>query len=37
LRRLSVSPMMTTYDTLEGQGMPLRKRSPKRGCLVDRV
>jgi hypothetical protein len=21
---------MTTYDTLEGQGMPLRKRSPKR-------
>jgi hypothetical protein len=25
-----------TYGTLEGQDMPLRKRSPKRGRLVDR-
>jgi hypothetical protein len=36
LRRLSVGPKMTTYDNLEGQGMPWRKRSPKRGRLVDR-
>jgi hypothetical protein len=35
LRRSLVGPKMTTYDTLEGQGMPLRKRSPKRGRLVD--
>jgi hypothetical protein len=36
LRRPLVGPKMTTYDTLEGQGMPLQKRSPKRGRLVDR-
>jgi hypothetical protein len=36
LRRPSVGPKMATYDTLEGQGMPLRKLSPKRGHLVDR-
>jgi hypothetical protein len=27
---------LTTYGTLEGQDMPLRKRSPKWGRLVDR-
>jgi hypothetical protein len=36
LRRPLVGPKMTTYDTLEGEGMPLRRRSPKRGRFVGR-
>jgi hypothetical protein len=36
LRRPSTGPKLTTYGTPEGQDMPLRKRSPKWGRLVDR-